>query len=88
MQAKTVAAAFSRILHEALTKAEMEEVVARNRSLINTSSCASHDFCDANELMAEAFTEAGIDFDADSDEHLKLWNAAWDIAARTEFVTA
>ncbi|RWA45692.1 hypothetical protein AU476_01265 [Cupriavidus sp. UYMSc13B] len=87
MQAKTIAAAFSRMLRESLTNAEMEEVIVRNRSLINTTSCASHDFCDANELMAEAFTEVGIDFDVDNDEQRLLWNAAWDIAMRAEFAT-
>lgn len=87
MQAKTVAAAFSSILRETLTKDEMQEVIERNRSLINTTSCASHDFCDANELMAEAFTEVGIEFDIDNDEQRMLWGAAWDIATRAEFVT-
>jgi len=87
MQAKSIAAAFSRILRDTLTKDEMDEVIERNRSLINTSSCASHDFCDANELMAEAFTEIGIDFDIDNDEQRLLWNAAWDIALRSDFAT-
>lgn len=85
MQAKAIAATFSRNLREMLTEDEMTEVIERNRELIDSTSCASHDFCDANEPMAEAFGAAGIDFDVSDDRHLALWGQAWEIAVRAEF---
>lgn len=69
--------------------------LARIRALNSTAAyatcCASHDFCDANMPMAEAFaavmgrpfvTETGI-----ADDDLSLVNAAWDIA-RADRLTA
>lgn len=44
----------------------------------NHGVCHSHDFCDANMVMAEAFKKVvGVEMKTDSDEHTALWNAAW-----------
>ncbi|WP_310530755.1 hypothetical protein [Novosphingobium sp.] len=50
--------------------------------------CASHDFCDANEVMAAAFAKVmGRDALPDDDSGMtdsdcELWGAAWAIAKR------
>lgn len=47
----------------------------------SAGSCASHDFCDANIVMAAAFEDlSGIAVDVDDDQHLTIWNTASDIA--------
>lgn len=46
---------FSKILHEWLTPQQMNLVVSRNAKPENTGCCASHDFCDANVAMDDAF---------------------------------
>lgn len=41
--------------------------------------CHSHDFCDANMVMHEAYTEVmGFEPDFDNDEWIDTFNAAWD----------
>ncbi len=48
--------------------------------------CASHDFCDANEAMAQAFiTVIGRDADIMSDADNDIWDAAWD-SAKVQFL--
>ena len=61
-------------------------------------SCASHDFCDANIVMADAFeqhagrpvwlpcdAEEGTCTEAECDADLALWNDAWGIAKASGF---
>lgn len=90
-QAK-LAAAFAEVLHEWLTPAQMREVVARNEHYGN--ACASHDFCDANMAMDEAFTKAmgrEVEWDEENggltEADTALWNGAWAIAKRMNFDT-
>lgn len=84
-----IAREFSKLLRAALTETEMKKVVARNRSkgYIDENLCASHDFCDANMVMDEAFqkvmerpTRPTAKADAD------LWNGAWTLAKSHDFV--
>lgn len=46
--------------------------------------CASHNFCDANMPMADAFEKVcgfpALSDDGMSDENISLWNQAWKIA--------
>lgn len=55
--------------------------------------CASHDFCDANESMASAFSEImgrpilPDDSEGMTDADCDLWNQAWTIA-RAQYLTA
>lgn len=80
-----LASTFARLLAEALGTKTMREVVRRNAAR-NDTTCASHDFCDANEVMAEAFSKTvGREIDLESDADTSLWNAAWDIAVATKF---
>jgi hypothetical protein len=99
VKAQAMADKFSEVLRGWLTPEEMAAVIERNRTEEHPSVCHSHDFCDANEAMAEAFQAlmgrdvlligdidtAGLEaVNADSD----LWGAAWDLAKRNEFKAA
>ena len=56
---------------------------------LNTSygpSCPTHDFCDANVTMSEAFAEVcGEEMDLQTDAHVALWNAAWDLCRANNY---
>ena len=85
-----LAEAFRDGIREFLTPDELREVDAANRER-NDETCATHDFCDANEVMLEAFEVAfgremrlGEDVEG-SDVDLDLANAAWMLAKRNGF---
>lgn len=81
-----VAHEFSRVLHEQLGADTMREVVQRNALPEYARCCASHDFCDANVYMAEAFEQVtGRAPDPASDADAALWNEAWEIAKSEGF---
>ena len=76
---------FSRLVREELAE-HLDEIIERNRTLFAKSCCATHDFCDANMLMAAAFEEVvGRRIDIHSDDDCALWNAAWYFSAQNEF---
>lgn len=85
---ETLANAFGRVLRTWLDASEMATVIQRNRTPeYGRYICASHDFCDANMAMAQAFMEAfGREPDVDGDEDVALWNAAWSLAKANDFV--
>lgn len=69
-------------LSDALPTIDYISMKARNSTETNINCCHSHDFCDANETMAEAFKEVlGRDIDLQSDIDTALWNGAWNYAA-------
>jgi hypothetical protein len=76
---------FAAILKDWFSDEEWAEMRRRNTAdpAYAGTSCASHDFCDANMAMDEAFTElAGHEIDADNEADCALWNAAWSHARR------
>lgn len=90
-----VAKKFSKVLKKWLGKVKMQEVVRLNKEN-NDSCCASHDFCDANMAMDEAFTKVmGRSFEFNFEELTEkeaqnsadtdLMNEAWDIAKANDF---
>jgi hypothetical protein len=89
VEPETVAIEFARIVRRDLAD-HLSTIIERNRTIAH-HACATHDFCDANELMAEAMEAAtgrsqiGI---TDSTEDCRLWSAAWGIAKRHEFDVA
>lgn len=93
VDAPTVAKAFCKLLRAELTTEQMTQVVQRNIEESSDAICHSHDFCDANVVMADACEELGIEilFPADEpDEELmqiqcNLWNEAWSLAKRADF---
>src|SRR5262249_34363019 len=59
----------------------LQRAAQRNRSELRQSSCASHDFCDANMAMDRAWRDLiGTEINADDEEQTALWNTAWESA--------
>ncbi|MGP9804045.1 hypothetical protein [Paracoccus sp. NSM] len=78
---RPLARAFARRLSDALTPEQLEVVNLTNARPENAACCASHDFCDANEVMAAAFQEVhGRKPDPASDDDADQWNRAWEAA--------
>lgn len=85
-----VAYAFAGNLKVLLTPQELEQVVKRNKRNAKKAGyencCASHDFCDANMPMAEAFEEVlGREIDMNSNNDTAIWNKAWELAKAVQF---
>ena len=81
-----LALTFSSILKNWLSKAEMKEVIELNKSETDEGVCHSHDFCDANEAMDEAFTQVlGRELDLQNEDDKTIWNTAWNTAMEKEF---
>ncbi len=77
---------FSSILRTFLNKEEMDQIVATNKEPGNEEFCATHTYCDPNEIMAEAFENViGREYSYEKDEDVDLWNAAWSMAKKNEF---
>ncbi len=97
---EAVAAQFCAVLREWLTPEQLAEAVRLNAER-NDGSCATHDYCDANMAMDEAFarcggpraTDTGRDLEEGedrqlacmSDECLAVWEAAWSLAKQAGF---
>jgi len=73
---------------------ELVKVIRPNEFIqINTlnrfygdDSCATHEFCDANECLAIAFTKAfGMEFMVNNQSHLNVANKAWKLAKKHNF---
>lgn len=79
---RKVANTFVKVLRRWLTPEQFAEMQRRNKVETDPQVCHSHDFCDANEAMMEAFTEHGLtaDYDPDDAEHTALWNKVWEAA--------
>lgn len=82
-----LAGAFYATLTEWLTADELAEVRRRNATPEYAGVCASHDFCDANEAMEEAFRKVLGPVPARNEDATPLWNAAWTLA-RARFLTS
>lgn len=80
---EAIAAKFSAILREWIGEEKVAEVVRRNAAEPHPSICHTHDFCDANMAMAEAWERLTGRRPQDCPE--RLWDAAWDIAKRAGF---
>lgn len=85
-QIAQIADQFAAVLREWLSEKEWIEMRVRNSEQYYSGTiCASHDFCDANMAMLEAFKQVtGRDPDlAESDEDHRLWSEAWRLAKAT-----
>lgn len=85
-----LAGAFTDVLHDWLGPADFEAMRLANRRYRGSTTCASHDYCDANMAMLEAFqstfgADPRIADQADGREgpDIALWNAAWALASAT-----
>jgi hypothetical protein len=80
---QAIAAAFSAIVRAELS-GYMPEIIAKNAAY--GDACATHDYCDANMLMADAFEIAmGRSANIQNQTDLDLINAAWGAAKQSDF---
>lgn len=80
--------AFTTVVRSNFTIKELREINKRNKAyeITHPGCCATHDFCDANMLMAEAFHNAfKREPDVGSEEDAQLWSAAWNDARTRKF---
>lgn len=77
---------FGSVVQEWLKTADFREMNERNKMEENPSICHSHDFCDANMAMLEAWDRVvRTEYDMNTQTHDDLWNAAWTIAKAADF---
>ena len=78
---------FGEKVQEALSVAEFRAAVDANKSEGPQSGvCHTHDYCDANMLMAAAWQEFfGSEPDVSKEEDTLIWNDAWEIAKAADF---
>ena len=81
-----IAKSFSALLERDFTNDIKKEIIQRNIGN-HSSCCATHDYCDANEYMLEAFTAWGFGhvFDVDDDSLFNYWNSVWETAKYNKF---
>lgn len=84
-RADMIAAVFSRLLREYLREDELARVLAWNADNRHAPHCATHDVCDPDEIMAEAFTECGVDCNTQNDLTRAEWETAWRVARVNDF---
>lgn len=79
---------FRSVLRSWLTEPQLVEVDARNAAEENKNICHTHDFCDANMAMLEAFeTITAREFKHGDDHDSALFNEAWALASADKFAT-
>lgn len=77
---------FSYLINENFSAIELAETIRKNKTEDYKNCCATHDYCDANMIMDEAFTEiVGHEIDLQNDADLELWNSAWDLSKANDF---
>lgn len=85
---RAIAQKFSKYLEQELEEDKMREVIMLNRQYRldgKHDQCASHEVCDANELMLRAFEDFGLGDVLECEDLQQLWGKVWDYAARAEF---
>ena len=79
---------FAKVLKEWLKPEQITEVIKRNTLEKYQGCCATHDFCDANMAMAEAFKRTfNREFEFGNELDSTLFNGAWYIAKQNQFYT-
>ena len=86
--APIIALQFARMLTELLGPHTMRAIVERNASEPHPDVCHSHDYCDANMVMMDAFRALGFDCSSDPEEDSGIgfvWDESWAIAKYAQF---
>jgi hypothetical protein len=83
---RQLAAAFITGLRECVTAEDMAEILRRNATPQYGRACATHDFCDANIVMYDAYVSLfGELVDLDDDNVNWVLDRAWDLARAVDF---
>lgn len=81
---EAVAARFCAILQSWLSPQQLEEINTENR--LNPGFCATHDYCDPNQAMIDAWEiESGREWSSEDAECYEITEAAWPMARRSGF---
>lgn len=81
-----LAAAFIECIREVMEDDELREIDRRNAAEEDRLVCHTHDFCDANVYMEEAFSRTfHYAPDVSSEEDAAVWNDAWNLAIEWRF---
>ncbi len=82
-QVKRLAEEFTRVLKSWAKPGQWAKMVKDNAANAGDGSCASHDFCDANQAMIEAYTKVkGKEPVANDDGDIAFITEAWNLAKR------
>lgn len=77
---------FASLLRNMLSAETMEAINRRNSAAGNDFACATHDFCDSNEVMLQAMANIDMEeFQPENREQADLMSAAWGVAKRLRF---
>lgn len=97
-----LAKAFSKNLLKEIGAEKLKTVIEDNKKETSDDVCHSHDMCDANMVMLDAFNDVGIDLENDYVEFpgeglvdtksdsailINIWNKAWGEAKKNDFYT-
>lgn len=77
---EAIAREFSRVLKVWIGAENMDLLRQANDEEADEGICHSHDFCDANMAMQQAFQNLKLD-----EDNVAMWNAAWDMAKEKRF---
>jgi len=77
---EALARAFAVRMESEIGRENLLEAVRRNATS-DASVCHTHDFCDANIVLAETFEQFGLD----ALEDIDLCNRVWDVATLNDF---
>lgn len=91
--ADELARKFAASMLEDLGAEVLADCIALNKTPEYADCCATHDCCDSNMVMNDAFESFGIDplehgyteEGGMSQEVVDLWNAAWELAKTNNF---
>ena len=76
---------FTGIIIQWLTSEEIKEVNRKN-AITGDSSCATHEYCDPNEAMYQAFKSVkGREINYEDGEDIELMNRAWAMSKKQQF---
>jgi len=73
---------FAELVRECLSDSEYKKMCRLNAAETDANICHSHDYCDANVLMADAMAEFDLPelSSKSDDDFIAFWGAAWDYA--------
>lgn len=81
MKAAKIGAKFIELLKAELSPAQFAEMQNLNAVESRPNCCHSHDYCDANEVMAPAFAAVvGREINLQNEKDCELWSEAWNWA--------
>jgi hypothetical protein len=85
--ARILAREFCRLIRAELTPAELAHVLDLNRNEDDANVCHTHDACDANMVMLDAWqnTFGTRPVALDATEEAAVWDEAWRLAKAAEF---